>query len=450
MLSSGLIIHSDSSNLQQYYYKDERFSQQWLFFLILTDIRSLAQLSSFFTLTIFPCYTVLGNHGLLYLSSAVKALFTAALLSETIAHPGHDLTAEIAQRDLTHCSGSLRKRDNEDKQRKRRQAAIESARAKRGLPQSKSSSTFETEYSELTINSERQVRNRDLASVTNFPSVNPRRVPYTPGAEEIIFSNSSCILSEEGEVDPFWLEGEYIRSNITESEPRFDIVVDAQFIDTNTCDPIPGLMWDLWHCNATGVYGGVIGSGNGNEDDTSKLNKTFLRGLQPTDGDGVAQFESIFPGHYAGRATHMHVLAHINGTTFENGTYAGGAIPYIDQLFSDQDLITEVNLLSPYVENTIAITENVDDRVVISETETDADPVFNYVLLGDTVDQGLFMWIDIGIDATADYVDEASAAAELTADGGVEVTATTGGGGNATNGTAPSDVPTKRSIFKVW
>jgi len=301
------------------------------------------------------------------------------------------------------------------------------------------------------------LRARNLTSVTDASHLSNLTVsPYTPGVEEIIFSNTSCILSEEGEVGPFWVEGEYIRSNITEDEPGIPVIVDAQFINVNTCEPIPELMWDLWHCNATGVYGGVIGSGNGDSDDLSNLNNTFLRGLQPTDEDGVAQFESIFPGHYAGRATHMHVLAHINGTTYANGTYQGGQIPYIGQLFFDQDLISEVNTLSPYVENTIEIVDNVDDRVVASETETGADPIFNYVLLGDTVDQGLFLWIEMGIDATADYVDGATAAAELTSDGGVEVTTTTTTTGNSTNGTAPSGVPSgtaaadKRSVFKLW
>jgi hypothetical protein len=206
-------------------------------------------------------------------------------------------------------------------------------------------------------------------------------------------------------------------------------------------------MWDLWHCNATGVYGGVIGSGNGNEADLSNLNNTFLRGLQATDADGVASFESIFPGHYGGRATHMHVVGWLNGTILPNGTYTGGTVSHVGQLFFDQDLITEVNLLSPYVENQIAIVENVDDRVVATEVINDADPFFEYVLLGDTVADGLFLWITMGVDTSASY--SYSAASELTADGGIELSSGTsaaggGAGGNGTgfggNGTAPSGV----------
>jgi len=241
----------------------------------------------------------------------------------------------------------------------------------------------------------------------------------------------------EGEVGPFWVDGEFIRRDIREDQDGFDVVIDAQFIDVTTCEPVSGIMWDIWSANSTGVYGGVIGSGNGNEDDTSNLNNTFLRGLQMTDGDGVAQFLTIFPGHYAGRATHTHAIAHVNGTVLPNGTYSGGTIPYIGQLFYDQDLITEVIKYEPYSLDTIAIELNEDDRVVATEIVNGGDPFLNYVLLGDSVAEGMFMRIDIGIDLTASY--EASAAADWTAGGGV-VTSSSGGvgGGNSTGGGAPN------------
>jgi len=115
------------------------------------------------------------------------------------------------------------------------------------------------------------------------------------------------------------------------------------------------------------------------------------------------------------------------------------------RFFFDQDLITSVNLLSPYVENTASIVKNVDDAFIVSEVANNADPVFNYVLLGDTVSDGLFFWIIVGVNTTASY--SYSAASELTAGGGVELSSSTGPGGglppNGTwpgNGTAPSGV----------
>lgn len=304
---------------------------------------------------------------------------------------------------------------------------------------------------ELIQNPERHLVVRDTDTVLNTSHLSELNVTADSrssglfGVEDTIFGNSSCVLSPEGEVGPYYVTGEYIRSDVREAEEGFDVILDGQFIDINTCEPVPGLFWDLWHCNSTGVYGGVVSSGNGNEDDASNINSTFLRGLQPTDADGVAQFRTLFPGHYSGRATHIHVVAHQGGSVLSNGTYSGGNVTHIGQLFFDQDLITAVNALEPYLSNTIEITTNADDRVFAAETETDSDPVIDYVLLGDTVSDGIFAWISFGIDTSANYT--YSAASNYGADGGVTVTSSQSGGaggdGNGTaaggNGTAPPD-----------
>jgi protocatechuate 3,4-dioxygenase beta subunit len=45
----------------------------------------------------------------------------------------------------------------------------------------------------------------------------------------------------------------------------------------------------------------VAASGNGNSDDLTNLDNTFLRGIVETDVNGVAQYETVFPGHYTSR-----------------------------------------------------------------------------------------------------------------------------------------------------
>lgn len=214
-----------------------------------------------------------------------------------------------------------------------------------------------------------------------------------------------------------------------------EFIIDAQFLDVNSCEPIPELTWDIWHCNSTGVYSGVVANGNGDSTDESNLDATFLRGLTTTDSDGVAQFTSTFPGHYTGRATHIHVMGHLNGSVLDNGTYSGGSITHIGQLFFDQSLITEVEKTSPYSSNTQTITTNAEDSILANEAENESDPIVNYVLLGETVADGIFAWISIGVDATASYT--GSAAATLTADGGVESTNSGMGGGPGGDGGPP-------------
>jgi protocatechuate 3,4-dioxygenase beta subunit len=229
--------------------------------------------------------------------------------------------------------------------------------------------------------------------------------------------------------------GEYVRKNITETQEGVEFILDTQVIDIDTCDPVTNTVIEIWHCNSTGVYSGIIASGNGDSSDTANINATFLRGLQATDSDGVAQFDTLFPGHYTGRAPHIHVLAHFNGTTYANGTYGGGYVSHVGQIFFDQDLISQVEATSPYSTNTQDLTANADDSILSEEAAT-TDPVVEYSLLGDDVSAGVFAWIAFGIDLTSEY--SVTPAANLYAEGGVENANSGAGGGSGGNGTATS------------
>ncbi|KAJ3548740.1 hypothetical protein NM208_g859 [Fusarium decemcellulare] len=263
---------------------------------------------------------------------------------------------------------------------------------------------------------------------------------------DVFFTNKTCILSPEGEIGPFWVKGELVREDIVDNEPGVVNYMHAQFIDVNTCEPVQDLYWDVWNCNSTGVYSGVQDDSNGNGDDASNLDRTALRGIQKTDEDGIAVFKSVFPGHYSGRATHVHVVAHVNATVLSNHTLSGGSVSHIGQLFFDQDLITEVEATYPYNTSSVDITLNSEDRVFAGETEdSDSDPVFEYVFLGDGVTDGIFSWITVGVDTTATY--STSYAAYLTENGGVSNSESGGGDAGGPDGTPPagSSTPTPSS-----
>lgn len=151
-----------------------------------------------------------------------------------------------------------------------------------------------------------------------------------------------------------------------------------------------------------GVYSGIVANGNGDSSDTSNIDKTFLRGIQETNADGVAVFDTIFPGHYTSRATHIHILVHTNVTVYDNGTLGNEvSSSHVGQAFFDQDLIYEADTISPYSDNTQVITTNADDSILSSETATDGvDPFFEFTLLGETLADGLFAWISFGINTT--------------------------------------------------
>ncbi|KAJ4172587.1 hypothetical protein NW754_002789 [Fusarium falciforme] len=344
----------------------------------------------------------------------------AALASLAQAHPGHDVSEEVAERrhfinsihkkDLSHCADKLRARGIEARNIARRSAAVEQARALKGVS-----------------------KKRDLDSVLATDH-DESDTGYTANTDvsKLFTGNTSCLLTPEVTQGPYYVGGEYVRKDITDDEPGIDITLDYQVIDVDTCEPVPDVYVEIWHCNSTGVYSGVVASGNGNSDDDSNLDATFLRGIQETDSDGVAQFKSVFPGHYTGRATHIHIMVHTNATLLANDTLGNDIYAsHVGQAFFDQDLITAVEKTSPYSSNTQELTENDNDDILAEEAEN-VDPFMSYVYLGDDLDSGLFAWIAFGINTT--YSSHISPAASYYEDGGVANENSDRGGGPDGNG----------------
>ena len=362
------------------------------------------------------------------LSGAVAA---SSLIGGAVAHPGekHDmahvkrqidvrqLRAAAAKRSLDSCQDSLEHRSLMQRSHARRSEALSALRQKRG------------------INANSKKFRRDLATLQEFEAINHNQtgvLDYSPNTDvsTIFAANTSCILAPEVTDGPYYVNGELIRKDVKEDQVGIDLYLEVQYVDVTTCQPIPELFVDVWNCNATGYYSGVE-SGQGG------LNTTFLRGIQETDEDGVVAFETIFPGHYDGRAIHTHLLTKSNVTVRENQTTQDGAVTHIGQLFWPEELRSAVEATSPYSENTQAITSNDDDMWSIVQAADDYDPFPQFVYVGDDISDGLFAWIQIGVNATADYTDDEyyNVAATYQAGGGVANADSSFGGGDGGNGT---------------
>ncbi|KAG7375722.1 hypothetical protein PHYPSEUDO_015459 [Phytophthora pseudosyringae] len=193
-----------------------------------------------------------------------------------------------------------------------------------------------------------------------------------------------------------------------------------------------------------GVYSGLVARTNGNSDDLSNANTTFHRGLLPTDSDGFVSFTTKFPGLYAGRTTHIHIMTHSGGTVLANGTYSGGRVSHVGQLFFDQSLITEVQATGAYAENSNPVTTNDDDSIALQSAADDFDPFVQYAQLGSSIEDGLLSWISVGVAMTNG--NSVSVAGTYTGSGGMTIS----GGGTTTNsGSASAVVSTGVSSASV-
>ncbi|WP_336492039.1 intradiol ring-cleavage dioxygenase [Methylobacterium nigriterrae] len=129
--------------------------------------------------------------------------------------------------------------------------------------------------------------------------------------------DGSCLLTPQTIEGPFYLDPKLMRSDITEGRAGVPLRLRLRVIEAGPCTPIAGARVDIWHCDAKGLYSGYPGQGDSRSLDTS--GQTFLRGTQMTDAAGVVTFETIYPGWYAGRATHIHLKAFLDARTMLTG-----------------------------------------------------------------------------------------------------------------------------------
>lgn len=186
----------------------------------------------------------------------------------------------------------------------------------------------------------------DSATATSFTSPSSRSTiqPTTtvnPAADGTTPA-PACVLTPETTEGPFYIDGEAVRSDITEGKPGAPLHLVLTVVDATACKPIPGAAVDIWHADASGEYSGF----------GSASNRTFLRGIQMTGADGKVEFATIYPGWYQGRVEHIHVKVHVGGSDVHTG-----------QLFFDGATSDVVYATAPYNAHTGTRTTAAQDGI---------------------------------------------------------------------------------------
>lgn len=140
---------------------------------------------------------------------------------------------------------------------------------------------------------------------TSAASSQPTQQPAAAAARCSGSANATPALTE----GPYYVAGDFVRSDITEGQAGMPMNLTITVVDTN-CNPIPNATVDIWHANAQGQYSGVT---DPREGCATCGDATFLRGTQTTNDAGQVTFQTIFPGWYPGRTVHIHVKVWQNG-----------------------------------------------------------------------------------------------------------------------------------------
>ncbi|KAE9365735.1 aromatic compound dioxygenase [Stipitochalara longipes BDJ] len=308
----------------------------------------------------------------------ISTLLIVALAAIALGHDNLEARREFlatSTNNLNHCASVHKASGLEQRAIKRREELADKLLASRNLQRRQVSSVSTSHKSDKTYNA------------STAPS--------------IVFSGKkSCVLSPETTEGPFYVIGESIRTKLGDGQLGVPLHLDIQVIDVNTCQPLNNTFLEMWTANSTGVYSGALAIPNGSGmGDKANLNNQFLRGVQKTDDDGVVQFETIFPGHYTGRATHVHVITHLDAQANANNTIWNTKVSHIGQAFFDQDLINKIESTAPYNTNQQAMSKNAADAILLQEAAT-ADPFFEYVQLSSDLKDGIFAWFSFGVNTT--------------------------------------------------
>ena len=105
----------------------------------------------------------------------------------------------------------------------------------------------------------------------------------------------------------------FFRRDVTEGRPGTPLALTLTIVNTASgCTALANASVEIWQCDAAGNYSEYAQPGY---DGTGQ---TFLRGLQTTDAGGQVTFNTVYPGWYAGRATHIHVEVFVGGRVRED------------------------------------------------------------------------------------------------------------------------------------
>lgn len=186
--------------------------------------------------------------------------------------------------------------------------------------------------------------NTATVSSTQVPASSPSQTPSALAASTAVAALPSCIVRPAQTEGPYFVDEKLNRTDIR-SDPSdgsvkpgtpLRLVFRVSRVSNNACAPLAGVVVDVWHCDAAGIYSDVRDPG------FNTAGKKFLRGYQQTDASGAAQFTTIFPGWYQGRTVHIHFKIRNNPAT------PGAGFDFTSQLYFDDALVDQVLAQPPY------------------------------------------------------------------------------------------------------
>jgi len=187
--------------------------------------------------------------------------------------------------------------------------------------------------------------------------------------------NLTCVLAPETILEDY-VANPLVRTDITDGQPGVAFTVDIGVMDTATCKPLPNVMVELWGPNAVGEYG-----------------STFLRGATVTASNGIAEFQTIFPGYTTGAANHLNILVHPNSSE-------SSGVSHVGQLFFTDPWTNIIGQYTNYNQNTNSRMMNAADPSFVAANKNGFNSIIDIEDINDDWPEGIIGYITVGVNPT--------------------------------------------------
>lgn len=145
--------------------------------------------------------------------------------------------------------------------------------------------------------------------------------------------DDSCVQECELTLGPCYAET-LERMDISEGYDGLPTRLAFRVVDTD-CNPVEGVIVDVWHCDTAGVYSGDDASQMCTGGDSEAEAARWYRGMQTTDADGRVDFNTCMPGWYPSRAVHIHFQVRTSAGETSLTSQFGFAPDLVEDVFSN-------------------------------------------------------------------------------------------------------------------
>lgn len=185
---------------------------------------------------------------------------------------------------------------------------------------------------------------------------------------------TSCKLYPSQTLGPCYAEKPMMRSDISDGLDGLPVRLSFLVVGADGCTPVPNATVDIWHSGSQGIYSAYAMGTTCNPGSENVMSKTFCRGVQAVDETGRANFATVFPGWYRGRAIHIHFTVRV-----------GGNEEVTSQLYFEDSLIDEIHAQGIYKARGMRDTVNSRDMIFSSGGATPEQVVMEHAKRPDGV-----------------------------------------------------------------